>query len=57
MFSHFDTVDPESDHHWNQKVKQAKPPYSLGAQIEKAWSIFDKNGDGKLTKQEFRYRE
>merc|ERR550519_2985464 len=42
MFSQFDSVDPESDHHWNEKVK-------------KAWKIFDKNGDGKLTPQEFRW--
>ena len=25
------------------------------SQVKKAWKIFDKNGDGKLTPQEFRY--
>ena len=29
MVSQFDTVDPESDHHWNEKVKMA-------------WKLFDK---------------
>ena len=24
--------------------------------MKKAWKIFDKNGDGKLTPQEFRYK-
>ena len=42
MFSMFDTVDPESDHHWNEKVKMA-------------WKLFDKNGDGRLTQLEFRW--
>lgn len=38
----FDTVDPESDHHWNEKIKQA-------------WKMFDRNGDGKLSQLEFRW--
>ena len=42
MFSQFENVDTGSDVHWNQKV-------------EKAWKLFDKNGDGKLTKTEFRW--
>ena len=42
MFSLFDSVDPESDHHWNEKVKMA-------------WKLFDKNGDGRLTQLEFRW--
>ena len=29
MYSHFDTLDPESDQHWNEK-------------IEHAWKMFDK---------------
>ena len=28
MFSQFDSVDPESDHHWNEKVVyQILPPF------------------------------
>ena len=38
----FDTVDPESDQHWNEKIKQA-------------WKMFDRNGDGKLSQLEFRW--
>ena len=41
MFSQFENVDTGSDVHWNNKV-------------EKAWNLFDKNGDGYLTKLEFR---
>ena len=42
MFSQFDNVDTNSDVHWNTMV-------------EKAWKLFDKNGDGKLTQLEFRW--
>ena len=42
LFNQFDHVDTESYAHWNQTVK-------------KAWELFDKNGDGKLTKREFRW--
>ena len=26
------------------------------SQVKKAWKIFEKNGDGKLTPQEFRFK-
>ena len=42
MFSQFENVDTGSEVHWNQKV-------------EKAWNLFDKDGDGKVTKTEFRW--
>ena len=42
LFSQFENVDTGSDVHWNMKV-------------EKAWNLFDKNGDGKLTQMEFRW--
>ena len=42
LLSQFDNVDTSSDVHWNTMV-------------EKAWKLFDKNGDGKLTQLEFRW--
>ena len=42
LFSQFENVDTGSDVHWNMKV-------------EKAWNLFDKNGDGKRTQMEFRW--
>ena len=80
MFKQFDSVDPECDHHWDEKVyfiffivqiselkknifhEIAFSNLSTSIsnlpcptfQIRKAWKIFDKNGDGKITKQEFR---
>ena len=42
MFTQFETVDTTSDVHWNTMV-------------EKAWTLFDKNGDGKLSQLEFRW--
>ena len=42
IFSQFDNVDTSSDVHWNTMV-------------EKAWKLFDKNGDGKVTPLEFRW--
>jgi hypothetical protein len=42
LFSQFENVDTGNDVHWNMKV-------------EKAWNLFDKSGDGKLTQMEFRW--
>ena len=42
LLGQFDNVDTSSDVHWNTMV-------------EKAWQLFDKNGDGKLTQMEFRW--
>ena len=75
MFSQFESVDPESDHHWNEKVNNWLKEFQVQnwssyfywqlqissflanlkkVQVKKAWTLFDKNGDGKLTPQEFR---
>ena len=61
MFKQFDSVDPECDHHWEEKVSKKLFKLSdylfiwlLFFKIRKAWKIFDKNGDGKISKQEFR---
>ena len=38
MFSQFDSVDPESDHHWNEKVVyQILPPFQKGFPIPKVY--------------------
>ena len=42
LLEQFETVDTSSDVHWNTMV-------------ERAWTLFDKNGDGKLSQLEFRW--
>ena len=55
MFSQFDSVDPESDHHWNEKVdNQILPAFRKG--FQRTLIIKDRRFPGEKSLEDIRQK-